>query len=333
MADWKSALKADPTAWLLGEDNPSVRYFALKDLLDRPESDPEVQDARRAIMQRGAAAEILKKQRDPAYIERFPRFYTDKYGGLVWSLIALAELGATANDQIRAQCEYLMTHAEDARGGFSQHKAKAGGGLPSEVIPCLTGNLAFCFLRLGFGEDERVKRAVDWLVHYMRLNDGVETEPQEPPYAHYEMCWGRHTCLMGVVKALKAFAEIPPGARTPEVRGAIERNAEFLLIHRVFRRSHDPGRVSKPGWTRFGFPLMYQTDALEILDILTALDYRDERMQDAVSLVLGKQQPDGRWLTENTYASERMLVPFEEKGAPGKWITLRAMRALKRYGP
>lgn len=311
---------------------PSVRCYALKDLLDRPESDPEVQNARRAVMLSGASAEILKKQRDPAYIERHPRFYTDKYEGLVWSLIALAELGATADDQIRAQCEYLMTHAADARGGFSQQTAKAGGGLPSEVIPCLTGNMVFCLHRLGFGEDERVRRAVNWLVEYMRLNDGVETQPQEPPYAHYEMCWGRHTCLMGVVKALKAFAEIPPEARTPEVGGAIERNAEFLLIHRVFRRSHDPGRVSKPGWTKFGFPLMYQTDALEILDILTALGYRDERLLDAVRLVLDKQQPDGRWLTENTYAGERMLYPFEEKGAPGKWITLRAMRALKRYG-
>ena len=50
-------------------------------------------------------------------------------------------------------------------------------------------------------------------------------------------------------------------------------------------------------------------------------------MEDAANLVLSKQQPDGRWLTENTYASERMLIPFEGKGAPGKWVTLRAMRA------
>jgi hypothetical protein len=309
-----------------------VRYYALKDLLLRPEEDPEVQHARRAVMQRGAAAEILEKQRDAAYIERLPRFYTDKYEGLVWSMIALAELGATANDQIRGQCEYLLAHAQDVRGGFSQHSAKACGGLPSEVIPCLTGNMAFCLIRLGFGEDERVRRAVDWLIRYMRLNDGVESEPQQPPYAHYEMCWGRHTCLMGVVKALKAFAEIPLKARTPEVQCAIERNAEFLLIHRVYRRSHNPSRASKPGWTKFGFPLMYQTDALEILDILTKLGCRDERLLDAAELVLAKRQPDGRWLTENTYAGERMLVPFEEKGAPGKWITLRAMRALRRFG-
>ncbi len=331
MADWKSALREDPTGWLLQEDNPSVRFFTLRDLLDRPEGDPEMESARRAIMLRGAAPEILRKQREGAYLERESRFYTDKYTGLVWSLIALAELGATANEQIRAQCESLMANAQDDRGGFSMHRAKAGGGLPSEVIPCLTGNMVFALQRLGLGEDARVQRGIDWLVGYMRLNDGQELEPQEAPYARYEMCWGRHTCLMGVAKALKAFAEIPPEARSSEVLGAIGRCAEFLLIHHIHKRSHDVSRVSKPGWTKFGFPLMYQTDALELFDILTNLGIRDERMQEAARLILSKQQSDGRWLTENSYG-DRMLTPFDEKGAPGKWVTLRAMRALRRYG-
>jgi len=331
MPDWTSALKADPTAWLLEEDNPSVRFFALKDLLDRPAGDPALEEARRAIMRRGAAAEILERQRADAYLARYPRFYTDKYTGLVWSTIALAELGAAPDGQIRSQCEYLLDSAQDPQGGFSMHTARAGGGLPSEVIPCLTGNMVFAFLRLGYGQDERVRRGVDWLVRFMRLNDGIETEPQGAPYGHYEMCWGRHTCLMGVAKALKALAEIPPEARTGEVSGAIDRCAEFLLIHRVYKRSHNPGRASKPGWTKFGFPLMYQTDALEILDILTALGVRDERMDDAAELVRAKQLPDGRWLAENSYG-DRMLVPFDEKGAPSKWVTLRAMRALRRYG-
>ena len=29
MRDWRSVLKADPTEWLLENDNPSVRYFTL----------------------------------------------------------------------------------------------------------------------------------------------------------------------------------------------------------------------------------------------------------------------------------------------------------------
>ena len=35
MNNWKSILKADQTNWLLEDDNPSVRYFTLVDLLNK----------------------------------------------------------------------------------------------------------------------------------------------------------------------------------------------------------------------------------------------------------------------------------------------------------
>ena len=51
MSNWKDLLNADPTDWLLEESNPSVRYFALRWLLDKPETDPEVVAASEAIAQ------------------------------------------------------------------------------------------------------------------------------------------------------------------------------------------------------------------------------------------------------------------------------------------
>ena len=36
---------------------------------------------------------------------------------------------------------------------------------------------------------------------------------------------------------------------------------------------------------------MYPTDALEVLDILTKLGYRDERMQEAVDVVVSTISP------------------------------------------
>ncbi|MFQ5855737.1 MAG: hypothetical protein ACE5LU_08865 [Anaerolineae bacterium] len=50
--DWQKYLNGDPVPWLLEPDpaNPGVRYFALRDLLGRPEDDPEVRQARAAIM-------------------------------------------------------------------------------------------------------------------------------------------------------------------------------------------------------------------------------------------------------------------------------------------
>lgn len=64
MTAWKSFLKADPTEWLLEKDNPSVRYFALTDLLEKPDGHPEVEGARKEMMETGVIPRILAKQRE-----------------------------------------------------------------------------------------------------------------------------------------------------------------------------------------------------------------------------------------------------------------------------
>ncbi len=324
-----------PMDWLLEREDPSVRYFALRDLVGLPEAAPELRTAKAEIMARGLVPEILERAADPAYAASFPRFYTYKYEGLVWLLIVLAELGAERTPWIEEACEYILDHSQEPEdGGFTMNvSARAGGGRKTEVIPCLTGNMVFSLLRFGYAEDPRLRRGLDWLIRRMVYNDGTLVEAQAAPYDRYEMCWGRHTCHMGAVKTLKAFAALPEAARNePGIREAIGKAAEFLLVHRVYRRSHNLSRTSKPGWLKFGFPLMYQTDVLEILDILTELGYRDERMGEAVDLLVSKRNENGRWLLENNYGGERLLVPMGRKGEESKWITLRAARVLRRFG-
>jgi hypothetical protein len=198
------------------------------------------------------------------------------------------------------------------------------------VIPCLTGNMVWSLLRLGYRGDERVDSAVDWIAKYQRFDDGVADPPVGWPYDKYEMCWGRHTCHMGVAKALKALSEIPPPERSSSVRHAVDEGAEYLLKHHVHKRSHDLTKVAKPGWLRFGFPLMYQTDVLEILGTLTRLGCHDERMRAAVELVISKQDAEGRWKLASTF-NGRFVVDIEEKAKPSKWITLNALRVLKAW--
>lgn len=333
MLDWKSMLKADPTYWLLEKENPSVRYFTLRDILDKPEHNLEVQQAKHEIIQYGIVPDILRKQQEPMYLKTYPKFYSDKYKGLVWQLIVLAEMGAKTNSQIIEQCEYLLNNSQETEdGGFAMNiAAKKGGGRITEVIPCLTGNMVWSLIHFGYLDDPRLQRAIHWITRFMRLNDGVENNPQIPPYDRYEICWGKHTCFMGVVKALKGLSVIPQEKRTNEVNDTINRIVEFLLIHHIFKRSHNLSKTSKPGWLKFSFPLMYQTDVLEILDILTELGINDRRMDEAIGIIITKQDDMGRWETENTSNTDRLLIPLEQKGEQSKWITFRAIRVLKRY--
>jgi hypothetical protein len=53
-------------------------------------------------------------------------------------------------------------------------------------------------------------------------------------------------------------------------------------------------------------------------------------MQEAIDIVVSKQDNEGRWILENTF-NGRYQVNIEKKGEPSKWITLNALRTLKRF--
>ncbi len=331
MPDTVPTAHPEPIPWLLSGDDPSVRYFTLADLLGSSPDAPDAAAARSEIMTVGTVPAILAAQGDDGHWEGPDRFYTAKYRGTAWQLIVLAELGADgADERVRRACEAILRDAQDRdSGGFATDRAKkAGGGLASRVVPCLTGNLVCSLIRLGLLDDPRVQAGIDWITTWQRFDDGDGAPPAGRPYDGWEMCWGRHTCHMGVVKALKALAEIPEPRRSPAVRRTLEQGSEFLLAHHIHKRSHDLTKVSRPGWTRFGFPLMYQTDVLEILGILTTLGRGgDERARAARDLVAARPDAQGRWKLGSTF-NGRFVVDIEAKGQPSRWITLRALRVL-----
>ena len=333
MDNWKSLLNANPIPWLLEDNNPSVRYFTLIDILGKAQNDPEVRKTKEEIMKKGVVLKILAKQKEGGYWEDSQNFYTAKYKGTVWQIIILAELGAGGKDShIRKACEFILKNSQDNESnGFSIWvSAKTGGGRSSGVIPCLTGNLVYSLIKLGYLKDKRVQSSIKWITTYQRFDDGIKSTPKDWPYEKLVACWGKHSCHMGVVKALKALAEIPVNQRNKVVKNTIEEGVEYLLKHHIYKRSHDLSRISKPGWLRFGFPLMYQTDVLEILGILTRLGYHDKRMQEAINLLISKQDNQGRWKLDSTF-NGRFQTNIEQKGKPSKWITLNAIKALKNF--
>lgn len=326
-------MNADPTDWLLEEDYPSVRYFTLLDILDKRPNSKEVMEAKNAIMSQDSIKKILSAQKPGGYWFEPENFYIKtKYKGTVWNLVLLAELGADGGDRrIRKAIDFTLKWSQDREsGGFAHRGSSANGGHHSAVIPCLSGNMVWAMVRLGYYDHPGVKKGMNWLTTYMRFDDGDCTPPQEWPYKQYQNCWGKHTCHMGVIKALKAAAEVPPRRRTGDIKKLIENGSEYFLQHHLHYRSHDLRKLAKPFWTKFIFPLLYQTDALDMLLILTRLGYRDKRMQKAVDLVISKQDKQGRWKLERSF-NDKMLVRIEKVNQPSKWITLNALRSLKAY--
>jgi hypothetical protein len=333
MGNWKSVLEGDPINWLLEEDNPSVRYYTLKDILGKTEKNKEVETAKKAIMTKGTVPKILKKQKPGGFWGKPEDFYErSKYRGTVWNFIILAEMGADPKDKrITDTCEFILKWSQNREsGGFAHVGSKRSGGYRSGVIPCLTGNMLWGLIRFGYLNDPRVKKGIRWITTYQRFDDKIKIAPKGWPYDQWKNCWGRHSCHMGVVKTMKALAEIPKSKRTKAVKGTIEEGVEYLLKHHIYKRSRNLEKVSKPSWLNFGFPLMYQSDALEVLDILLRLGFKDKRMKSAWDLILSKQDENGRWKLESTF-NGRFLVSIEHKDKPSKWVTLKALSVLKKY--
>jgi hypothetical protein len=330
MTDWQSVLNDDPIPWLLepDPDNPGVRYFALRNLLGRPEDDLEVQAARAVIMTTGPVPAILDAQYPDGYWVKPGGGYSPKYRSTVWQIIFLAELGADpADERVQRGCEYLLSHSIAANGAFSALQKP----VPSGSVPCLNGNLLYALQRLGFRDDPRVQAALDWLVRAItgeREFRYLKSGTSGPCFA----CSANEgqPCGWGANKAMKALLAVPSEQRTPAMQCALEVGAEFLL-------SRDPAVADYPytqrvssTWFKLGFPLSYWSDVLETTAILVELGYGDDpRLANALQFILSKQDEQGRWKLENSL-SGKMWADIEQKGKPSKWVTLRALRVLKR---
>jgi hypothetical protein len=321
-----------PIGWLLEDDdqNPGVRYFALTDLLDQPADDPQVVAAGGAVMASGPVPTILDAQDPDGFWVKAGSGYSPKYRATVWQIIFLAELGANPGDErVRRGCEYLLSHSIAANGAFSVYRRP----VPSGSIPCLNGNLLYALRHLGYGEDPRAQAALDWLARAI-TGEGqmqyLKSGTAGPSFA----CSANEgqPCGWGANKAMRALLAVPPQQRTPAIQRAIEAGAAFLL-------SRDPSVADYPftkrvssTWFKFGFPLSYWSDVLETAAVLVEAGYgEDPRLSNALQLILSKRDDHGRWKLENSL-NGKMWADIEQKGKLSKWVTLRALRVLKRAG-
>jgi hypothetical protein len=325
---WKSKLNTDPSPWLLEPDeaNPGVRYFALRDLHDQPADDPEVVLARDVVMRTGPVPAILDAQYPDGYWMKPGSIYSPKYRGTVWQVLFLAQLGADGrDDRIRRAVEYVFEHGQAESGAFAMN------GTPSTAIYCLWGNLARALLDLDFWGDERLAYAVEQLARSI-TGDGYEWYRKGGVQAPGFYCSANYNlpCGWGAVRALWALNGVPAEDRKPVVEAAITAAVDFLLSYDVARADYPYKERVNSSWFKFGYPLGYVTDVLLNLEALVEAGCGgDPRLDEAVELVLSKQDAQGRWPMEYSY-NGKMWIDVEEKGKPSKWVTLRAVRMLKR---
>jgi hypothetical protein len=328
MEKWKSYLKRDPTDWLLEEENPSVRYWTLRDIVGKTEDDAEVKKARAKIMESHIVKTILTKQNPQGFWVSPENLYLPKYKATYHQLLILAELGASPCEKVRKAIEFMFNHCQYDSGHFSFSVIKTERGRKSKLVDgaCLTGNILRALIHFGYLKDERTQKTINFLKENHDGGWPCRAYPIDRRKVFPEKCY------MGGVKPLLAFSLIPEKERSRDIKEIIKKEIEIYLENEVYMYLKDEKgkRKEKFGWTRFGFPLFYQSDALEVSDMLTRVGVKDARMKKALDLVTSKQDDEGRWRLKNSF-NGKMWVDIEKKGTPSKWITLKATRVLKRY--
>jgi hypothetical protein len=301
-------------------------------------NDPELLAARKAAHLYGPIATILAAMHPDGYWSEPGPGYLPKYTSTVWSLVTLSQLGASASldERIGLACAYLLNAGLTAHGQFT------ASGAPSGTADCLQGNLCEAFVALGY-DDPRLEMAFKWMARTVTGEGIAPTTEREAPLRYYAGKCGplfacgsndRKPCAWGATKVMLAFGRLPRERRTPLIEKAIQQGADFLLGTDPARAEYPSPYAPKPSgnWWKFGFPVYYVTDLLQIVEALFLLGYgNDPRLANALELVRQKQDEQGRWALEYDYAG-KTWVDFGPKKQPNPWVTLRALRVLKKTG-
>src|SRR5574340_1099336 len=218
--------------WLLEPDQPSIRYLTLTQLLGKKDTASDVREAKARIPTTGWVAEILSR-RDPAGWWVRPRGWLEpRFLGTNWNMLALSDLGASRETpEVRASSEFWMASAPLRGGGV-------GGFGKGKGHHCYTANMARALIRLGYGDDPRVRKTLEWLVRTAHPKGGwtCRFSTDGPATSRTLDAW----------EGLSAFAAYPRSKWTPARKDCVERGAEFFLDRELNRQGerYDP-------WYRF----------------------------------------------------------------------------------
>lgn len=332
---WTDQINGDSVTWLLEPDEPGVRYLALRDLMDCAPDDPELCAAQEQAHTGGPIATILAHMDEAGYWAEPGPGYNPKYRSSVWSVIMLAQLGASIaqDERIGRACAYVLDYTLTAGGQFTT------SGAPSGTADCLQGNLCCALLDLGC-DDPRLEAAMEWMARTV-TGDGLAPASDRHADRRYYAgkcgplfaCGSNNglPCAWGAVKVMLALGKWPIERRTPLIERAIEQGVDFLLSIDPVTAAYPTGYSDKPSgnWWKFGFPVFYVTDLLQNVEGLVSLSYgHDPRLGAALACIRQKQDAQGRWALEYDYGG-KTWVEFGPKKQPNKWVTLRALKVLK----
>ena len=319
----------DQIQWLLGSGEPWTRYRTLVDLLDRPEDDAEVQNAR---------AEMVTHPQVQALVEEaatWPGYALKRHNDArhpLYKFSTLADFGVRASDPGMDVGIEAVLARQSAEGAFQTpiNIPQVFGGTGEDVwtwVVCDAPTLAYALLALGLGDDPRVQRAVDCLVGLVD-NNGWRCKAAPELGSRFKGPGRKDDpCPIANVYALKVLSQVPELIDSP----AAHAGAEVLLSHWEHQGERKMFLFGiGTDFRKLKYPFVWY-DVLHVTDVLSRFPFActDSRFREMVRAIIDQADDAGRYTATSMYRAWKGWS-FADKKNPSPWLTLLALQVQRR---
>ena len=297
--------------WLLKGD-VSIQYQTHRDLLGHDRSDLQTR-----IETDGWGKLFLLKRNENGHWGL--KFYQPKWTSTHYTLLDLKNLSISPN------CTFII---ETINKVIEETKANDGGILPVGEMKisdmCINGMvLNYCSY---FKTNEKELESIVDIILSQQLQDGGFN-------CRFNRSGAKHSSLHTTISVLEGILEYEINVYTYrlfELQKVKKESEEFILQHHLFK-SDKTSEIIDKRFLRLTYPCRWRYDILRAMDYFqkSKVGY-DERMSDAIKILLKKRNDDGTW---NVQAHHPGQVHFqmEQAGKPSRWNTLRILRILKHF--
>ena len=298
--------------WLLDSD-PAIRWQVMRDLTHAPAD--VVAAERSRVATEGWGARLLELQAPDGLWAgmAFSQERTDTFHVLE----LLRRLGLDpASEQAQRALGLVREHVTWGDGAWWNPPWAESRYFEGEVEPCINGNVVSTGSYFGVDMGPLVER----LLGEQLPDGGWNCEVENGATV---------SSLATTINVLEGLLEHERSTGGDERAADARRRGEaYLLERRLFRRK-STGQVIDPTWLQFSFPTWWHYDVLRGLDYLRDAGIEpDDRMAEAVGIVEGNRDADGRWPLQNPHGGESYIELDEGDGKPSRWNTLHALRVL-----
>lgn len=298
-------------SWLL-EGDVSIQYQTYRDLLDQDK--PLL---RKRIEREGWGAKLLSHRKPDG--NWGIRYYQPKWTSTHYTLLDLKNLNISPNQkEIKETLELVFENEKGPDGGI----CPIGTIQQSDV--CVNG-MILNFASYFKVKETLLKSIVDFLLAEKMQDGGFNCKSNRGGAIHSSL----HSTL-SVLEGILEYKKNGYKYRLKELNEAKIESEEFILMHKLFK-SDKTGEIINPAFLKLCYPPRWYYDILKAMDYFQSAKRKyDNRMDDAIDVLLKKRTEDGKWKLPSKHPGQTYF-DMERAGKPSGWNTLRALRVLRYF--